>query len=178
MADAKTPVVLISGPVGVGKSTVGEAVSDCLAHQQIPHTFIDFDQLRNTYPKPADDRWGDRLGLRNLADVWRNSAEAGARNLIIAYVVEYPSFVQQVRATVPQSTVITVQLTATVETLQQRVRQREIGAGLDWHLNRAAELARLLKHPETPCDLRIQTDGRSVSDIAAEIVGGVAWRKV
>jgi hypothetical protein len=178
MTEISIPVVVISGPVGVGKSTVGEEVSNGLNRRQVPHTFVDFDQLRYTYPRPSDDPWGDRLGLKNLADLWRNSFAAGARNLVIAYVVEHQAFIEDLQAVIPNSAMVTVQLGATVETLQQRVRYRETGSGLDWHLRRAVELARRLESLETPCDQRIRTDGRSVAEIATAILEQVVWREV
>jgi hypothetical protein len=61
--------------------------------------------------------------------------------------------------------------------LTRRVRNREVGSGLQWHLNRALELAQILQQSNAPCDHRVQTDGRSVKDIAAELFGLIAWEK-
>ncbi|MGD1859230.1 MAG: AAA family ATPase [Leptolyngbyaceae cyanobacterium] len=176
MVDVTTPVVLISGPVGVGKTTVGQALSELLEHKQWPHTFVDFDQLRYTYPRPASDPWGNELGLKNLADVWKNCSQLGSLNLIIAYVVERKSFIERIQSAVPRASIVTFQLTAKLETLEKRVRQRETGASLDWHLNRAAELARTLERQDSPSDFRIATDDRSVFDIAAEMTDLIHWR--
>ena len=68
------------------------------------------------------------------------------------------------------------QLHAPLPTLHERVRKREIGSGLDWHLNRAGELLAILTRPEAPCAARIDTDGPTVREIALELADRVHWR--
>lgn len=130
MDNDKTPVLIISGPVGVGKTSVGDELSGLLESREIPHSFIDFDQLRYTYPRPDDDPWGNRLGLLNLRDLWGNAVAVGARNLVLSYVVEEQKFLSDVARAVPGAEITIVQLKARSETLQERVRRREVGAGL------------------------------------------------
>jgi len=79
-----TPVLVLSGPVGVGKTSVGEEVSEVLNTQGIPHTFVDFDQLRYTYPRIPKDPWNNGLGLKNLNAIWKNGFSRGARNLVLS----------------------------------------------------------------------------------------------
>lgn len=176
LSSNSTPVVIVSGPVGVGKTTVGEELSEILDEKRTPHTFIDFDQLRYTYPRPPDDPWGNRLAFENLGSVWVNCLRAGALNLVIASVVETSEFIDQLEAVIPEAELFTVQLAAEIDTLQERVRRREIGSGLDWHMNRAAELARILEAEDVPCDQRFVTDGLSVRQIARQIFESVSWR--
>jgi len=63
------PLLIISGPVGVGKTTVAEELNSILSREGIAHTYIDLDVLAETYPRLADDRFNSRLALRNLRDV-------------------------------------------------------------------------------------------------------------
>ena len=172
----KFPVLLISGPVGVGKSVVGGEVAEILERNKTPHTFIDFDQIRYTYPRPDDDPWGSRLGLENLAAIWRNCSRSGSLNLIVSYVVEHASFIDMLLDVIPEGDISTVQLTADLETLKARLIGREVGSGLNWHMNRAGELISSLAAASTPCDHRINTERRVVTDIAEEIVSKVTWR--
>jgi adenylylsulfate kinase-like enzyme len=170
------PLAVISGPVGVGKTTIGYEVAEMLETRLVPHTFIDFDQLRYTWPRPPDDRWGNRLGIANLIDVWHNCRAAGSRNLIISYVVETQDFIERLQKAIPDSRIVTFQLSAQPATLQARVNKREMGSAAQWHINRAVELTGILAQDQVPCDYRIDTDQRRVTDIAAEIVSRVAWR--
>ena len=77
---------------------------------------------------------------------------------------------------IPEGDISTVQLTADLETLKARLIGREVGSGLNWHINHAGELTSGLAAVSTPCDYRINTERRVVTDIAEEIVSKVAWR--
>lgn len=140
----RVPLLLISGPVGVGKTSVGFAVSGLLCEQDISHTFIDLDQLSYTYPRPVDDRFGSRLGLQNLRDMWRNAVAVGSRNLMLAGVIETMARVEEIRTVIPNADIVVCPLRASQDTLEARVRKREIGKGLDWHLRRAVALSEIL----------------------------------
>jgi hypothetical protein len=168
------PLLIISGPVGVGKTTVGEEVNTLLEQQCVAHSFIDLDALACTYPRPPSDRFGRGIALQNLRCVWANCARAGSRNLVIARVIETESDLHDIAASIPDSVPHVCQLSAGDETLRARVGNREIGSGRVWHQRRAVELSKILAGP-VPADFRIETDHRSIPKIAAEIVERVPW---
>jgi len=174
MATNVIPLLVISGPVGVGKTTIGNEVSSVLERRGIAHTFIDMDALAQTYPRLPEDRFGEQLALRNLRDVWANCAAMGSKNLIVARVVETKQDVENIQFAAPGSRPLVCQLHATRESLIERVRKRELGAGRDRHETRALELAQSLRD-KAPADFVVETDGQSILDIAKEIVAKVAW---
>src|SRR5687768_15798886 len=73
----RVPTLWISGPVGVGKTTVGYEVSTLLDRDGVHHTFVEYDVLAQTYPAPPGDRFNTRLSLRILVDLWRHASAAG-----------------------------------------------------------------------------------------------------
>jgi len=169
------PVLLVTGPVGVGKTTVDEEMGLLLLDAKVPHATVDFDQLTACFPRPADDdRWGTKLGLMNLAALWKNYEQSGARRLLIARVIESRSDLDGFREAVPGADILVVRLRAAPDTLQSRVRQRGPGRGMEWHLHRAVELAPLMdaQHVE---DVLIETDGRDATNIARDILLRVGW---
>ncbi len=168
------PLLVISGPVGVGKTTVGNEVSSSLERRGAAHTFIDIDTLAETYPRLSDDRFGARLALLNLRDIWINCAAAGSRNLIVARVVETPGELDNIQRAIPGSKATVCQLRARDEVLIDRVRTREVGSGRVRHEARALELAQSLQKG-APVDFIVDSDDRTVLQIADEIVGRVEW---
>lgn len=170
----RVPLLLISGPVGVGKTTVAIEVGNCLEQARVPHTVIDYDNLRSTWPPPATDRFSERLAQANLRDVWRNCAAAGSMNLIIANVIESDADALAITDQVPGAEVCICLLRASNATLRRRVRRRELGAGRDWHLARAVELAAQMR-ANAPSDFAIDADRASAVDVAREITGRVRW---
>jgi hypothetical protein len=162
------PVLIVTGPVGAGKTTVGQAIADHLDAIGCPHAFVDMDALRACFPRPADDPFHVQLGLRNLAVIWRNFQDAGAERLIIADVVESRDL-RGYQAAVPGAEIAVVRIEALPGTIEQRLRRRETGEGLAWHLARAIELAEMMARHGIG-DLVIGTDGRTPAEVAEEIV--------
>jgi predicted kinase len=168
------PVLLITGPVGVGKTTVAGEVSALLARAGVAHALVDIDGLSECYPAPPDDPFNEALALRNLAAVWANYRAAGAGRLVLARVLESRDDLERYRAAVPGAVIQVVRLRASVDTLTGRVRRREAGAGLAWHVARAAELAAQMDRDRVE-DAVIETDGRPLADIARDVLARAGW---
>lgn len=86
--NVNVPTLLITGPVGVGKTAVATEAGHLLGDAGFPHAVVDLDQLAEYRPRAVDDRFGTRIGLANREAVWKNYAAAGAQRLIIASVIE------------------------------------------------------------------------------------------
>ena len=169
------PTIIVTGPVGVGKTTVANEMGMLLLGAKVPHATVDFDQLTACYPRPADDdRWGTKLGLLNLAALWKNYELSGARRLLIARVIESRSELEGFREAIPGADLLLVRLRAKPETLRTRIRQRGPGRGMEWHLKRAIELAPLMDARRVE-DLLVETDGRDPMNIARDILLRLGW---
>ena len=174
MSTTDTPhLILISGPVGVGKTSVAQEMSNQLAAAAIAHTFMDLDALTHTYPRRDDDPYGQTLALKNLQAVWTNAQSYTPHILIIARVIETEATALKIADTVHANECSIVQLDARDETLLSRVRQREHGVGRKWHEARALELSKSLSRTDF-AKLVLSTDDRSVVDIADEILQQLA----
>jgi len=174
MTSERIPVLVITGPVGVGKTTIAGDISALLADAGIPHACVDVDALREAWPAPPDDRFNIELGLRNLAAIWRNFQAVDAERVILADVVERRGDLDGYRLAIPGAEVTLVRLRASMATLQARVEQREAGAGREWHLQRAAELAAQMDRDALE-DILIETDKRTPEAIAREILARSGW---
>jgi len=171
----RVPVLLITGPVGVGKSSVLSEIEDLLQDAGMRFAAIELDGLSYCHPPPpGDDRFRTALTFRNLAAVWKNFRAAGAERLILARVIESRAELARYRKAVPGAEIVIVRLRAGVRTLQERVKRRELGLGRAWHARRAAELAKIMDRAPVE-DVLVDTDGRTVNEIAREIMERTGW---
>lgn len=168
-------VVLIAGPAGVGKTTVANEVSLQLRAAGIAHAVIDSDGLDDLFPVPDDQR---RLTEHNLAHVWSSFQARGADRLLLTGVyLHRPDELEWItRATGPDRMVL-VELTAPDAVLRERVGRREVGSGGPSQLERTAAQAHRLAAERSPEAVLVQTGGRPVTAIAAEIVSLLAWSR-
>ncbi|NTU47010.1 hypothetical protein HGA88_05275 [Candidatus Roizmanbacteria bacterium] len=171
------PVLLIIGPVGVGKSTVADAICEILTERNIHHAVIDLDQLRYAYPRPSTDRFHVALGYNNLAVIWKNYEAVGATRIVIPNVLEKKSNIKHIEEAVPGAKVIVVRLGASLETIHDRLRGRpQSQKFLEWNLKRADELNATLEREQLE-DYIVDTENKSIGEIAEEIVKKIGWLK-
>ena len=164
---------MIAGPAAVGKTSVANEVSAQLRAAEIAHAVIDTDALDDVFPVP-DEQW--RLTERNLASVWQSFREVGTRRLILTGVhMHRESELSWIRRASGADRLLLARLSASQRTLRERVRRREIGSAHDDQLARTLLQAEALAEEAVPQALVIETDGRTVPDIAAEIVGLLGW---
>jgi adenylylsulfate kinase len=134
-------VIVITGSMGAGKTTVMAEASDLLAAAGIAHAAIDLDSLAIGHlPEAA---WQD-LACRNLAAVWESYARAGAERLLLAEAVESREGLERIRQAIPDSEVVVCRLTASRDAMEQRVFAREPGMLQASLVSRVAELDALL----------------------------------
>jgi hypothetical protein len=170
---ASVPVLLVTGPVGVGKSTVTAEAARLLREANVPHALVDLAWIGQCWPVAADDPWNERLLHRNLTCMWANFHEAGADRLILARVLEARSLLRHVVEAVPGARVTVIRLWAPLGVLQARIRSREAGDPR-WFLDAAAYTADALEQAGVE-DHLVDTEDRPVTDVAEELLRLVGW---
>ena len=115
---APVPVLVITGPVGVGKSTIAAEAAWLLRQADVPHALIDLDRIEQSWPVPADDPENERASHRNLACMWANFRQAGADRLIFVRVLETRSLLRRVTKAVPGAQITVVRLQASLVVLR------------------------------------------------------------
>lgn len=169
-------VVLIGGRSGVGKSSVGWEVAAQLAAADVGHALIEGDFLDAVHPAPAGDPHRSRLTCRNLAALWANYADLGCRRLVYTNTASVlPSEEWLFTEAIDRPRIVRILLTATDTTAEERLTKRETGSELERHLRRSAFMSRHLDELVPPDTHRVPTDGRTVGDIAAEVIRRAAW---
>lgn len=168
------PVLVLTGPVGAGKTSVLGEISYILNERGVPHAAIEMDALSDYCPRPTYDPYGTDVALRNLGAIWPNFRAAGADRLVLNHHVRTEYDLERLLEVIPGTEVTVVRLRAPLEVLQNRVRQRELGSGLAWHVARAAEAAVLFDESPIPA-IVMETADKTVDVLAREILLASGW---
>ena len=163
-------LLVIGGPPGVGKSSVGQEVAYQLKTSRIGHAYIEGDCMDWCYPRRPD------MFEKNVAALWANYAADGCRRLIYTNTASIGSADRIAAAMGGQTRVFGVLLTCTTETARQRLTQRETGKARDWHIERTDAVGKEFASIDLPdWAIRVPTDQRTTADIAGEIVQYTGW---
>ncbi|MBW8700085.1 Adenylyl-sulfate kinase [Streptomyces sp. MBT84] len=173
----RSEVLLIGGRAGVGKTTVGWEVSALLRAAAVAHAVIDGDFMGQVHPAPEGDPDRSEVTESNLRAVWANFAQRGYRRLIYTntscVLPEATGMFERSMGTGVR--IVRVLLTASDTTARARLEGRELGSELAKELQGSARKARLLDE-RVPAEVpRVVTDGRSVVDIALDVIATTGW---
>ena len=160
-------VVVLTGPCGVGKSSVAFECMNVLERAGVPAAMVDA-ELAYFHPKPPGDPHGYAVAEDALRALWRVYAAAGHTRLLLARVVEDDEQRGIVERAVPGARVRLLRLVASPSVIAARLAQREIGSGLAWHERRSAEIA--ASTLGEPVDAE-----RSVGEIALDVLRRAGW---
>lgn len=184
MAAAVTPVeiLLITGPAGVGKSTLCWEMGDVLAEAGIAHVAIESDELDRVFPKPGAEELASLApGARdvsqlNLAALWATYRALGHTRLIMSGVMLHVAFDKSwILAAIPEARITVVRLRAGDEALLERLDRRETGAGRDAQIERSLRQAKRMTGEATDGFIIVETDGRAPAELAGEVLGKSGW---
>jgi predicted ABC-type ATPase len=175
-------ILLICGPTGVGKSTVGFELYVRYVRDGRTAGYVDLDQIGFIRPGSASDPGNHRLKAGNLAAMWRTYQAAGATHLVATGPIDSEAALQTYLRALPAASVTVCRLHAGPSELTQRVLSR--GEGGSWpqpgdplrgqpaeHLLGVAEQAISDADALERADLgiRIDTDGLTVAEAAGLI---------
>jgi predicted kinase len=164
-------LIVISGSMGSGKTTVLAEASDLLTAGGVVHAAIDLDALGFAHLPVGTS---DDLMYRNLASVWGNYAGAGVNRLLLAAAIESRAELDRIHQAIPDAEILTCRLRATLATMQQRVRVREPGMLQEKFVARTVDLERLLDSASLE-DFSLTNNDGPVTEVARELLRRAGW---
>jgi adenylylsulfate kinase-like enzyme len=123
-------VALITGPTGVGKSTIGFLSYQRCLQAGLTAGYVDLGQIGFVRPADAGDPGHQRLKARNLAAIWRNYRAAGATHLVATGRIGSPADSGRYSRELKGTGVTLIRLRAGSDDLRLRIMSR--GAGGSW----------------------------------------------
>ena len=165
-------LLIITGSMGAGKTSVLAEASDILTLRHIVHAAIDLDALSLAYLPSAAAT--DAVMHRNLQSVCQNYAALGVTRLLLARAMEERAELELCRSTVSAQNTAVCRLTASLGEMQQRVKKRESGILQQQFVDRVAVLDAILDRSRLE-DFTIVNEGRSINDVAQEMLIKAGW---
>ena len=124
MSDERVRVLVISGAMGAGKSTVMEAVGDLLIERDVPSSMIDLDFLGQVWPPPPDDPVLNGLIVENIAAIWPLFRKRGVRVFVMARLIRSAAIWESYKRSIPEADWTLVRVTAPREVIEGRLAKR------------------------------------------------------
>jgi tRNA uridine 5-carbamoylmethylation protein Kti12 len=165
-------LLIITGTMGAGKTTVLGEASDILALRHIAHAAIDLDALGLAHlPSAASN---DGVMYRNLQSVCKNYASLGVRRFLLARAMEDRAELELCRGVVSATNTVVCRLIASIEVMQQRVKMRELDISQRQYVARVAKLNVILDRAQLE-DFTVTSESRSLTDVAHEMLVKAGW---
>jgi hypothetical protein len=165
-------LLIITGTMGAGKTTVLGEASDILALRDIAHAAVDLDALGLAHIPSA--RGNDAVMYRNLRSVCENYTSLGVKRLLLARAMEDGAELELCRGVVSATNTVVCRLTAGIEAMEQRVNMRESGVSQRKCVARVAKLNVILDRARLE-DFSISNENRSLSEVAYEMLLKAGW---
>ncbi|MFJ7250713.1 hypothetical protein ACIQWA_39565 [Kitasatospora sp. NPDC098652] len=175
--EAEQRALLITGTVGVGKTSAADLLGDLLADAGLPHAVMDLDRLCQAWPAPHGDPFNSGLLLRNLRALSANYLDAGVRHLVLAGVAENRAERDRYQAAIGMPLTV-CRLTADLPVVHSRLRRRHEAdsdlESLPWHLERAGRLDQILVRADV-ADFTIDTTHVPLAAVASAVLKAAGW---
>jgi len=167
------PVLVVTGPVGVGKSAVLAEADRLLVDADLPHATVVLAEVARCWASTSNTA-STPLMYRNLGALWSNFATAGATRLLIEQILAEDSSQQlgYLREVIPDAHVKVVRLNAPISLIEARIRRREPNP--EDELSAARWLAPRMDLWKIE-DVVVENGERPPSDVASEILHAVGW---
>jgi ribose 1,5-bisphosphokinase PhnN len=177
-----TQILLITGPAGIGKSTLCWEIGAQLAASQVSHAVIETDEIDRVFPPPAPEDLEkiapgtSDVSALNLAAIWSTYRALGHSRLIMSGVMLHVRHdLRWITAAIPDAQITIVRLHASESTLVERLDKREIGSGREAQIERSLRQAKRVAGEPTTGLLIVPTDGRSPQALAATVLREIGW---
>ena len=162
--------MLLTGPVGAGKTAVAKEVVAAAAELGIGVAAIDLDWLGWSTGAAVGV---DGLIARNLAAVASNYAAAGIQRIVLARARVSPQGLVSMVQALPGWELTIFNLHASRSTLEARIRNRDSGSELDEHLAELDDMAG--RNESAPASRTVDNDMRSLREVAVDVMRLSGW---
>jgi hypothetical protein len=167
-------VILVSGTVGVGKTSALIAIGDALDAGDRPYAIVDLDWLAWLRPDPDRGATVRSVLVENLQCVSATFRRSGVERLVLARAVTQAEEVDAIRAALEPCQLVVARLVASPAVVEGRLRRRDAGGQLAEHLAKSASFA--AEAEAAGIGDAVATDDLDASAVARAVLLLAGWR--
>ena len=165
-------MLIITGSMGAGKTSVLAEASDILSLRQIVHAAIDLDSLGLAHLPSADGT--DSVMYRNLESVCGNYAASGVTRLLLARAMEDRAELELCQSIVSAANTPFAVLSPALQRCSNASKVRESGMLQQQYVDRVAILDAILNRAALE-DFVVVNENRSLNEVAQEMLIKARW---
>ena len=173
-------VLLITGPAGIGKSTLCWEIGAQLAAARVPHAIIETDELDRVFPRPTPEQLAalrpgtSDVSALNLAAMWETYRALGHTRLVMSGVM-LDFDCRWITSAIHDARITAVRLVGSQTTLMRRLDQREIGSGRDAQARRSLRQLKRISDETPGAAIIVPTDDRTPAELARIVLKAAGW---
>lgn len=168
-------ILLLTGTVGSGKTTVAAAIGEQLADILLSNAVIDLDWLG--WVNAGDDFHDyDQLIMQNMISIWPNYRAIGVQYLILARALLHREPLDILANAFPNTSITVFRLIASKDTIEKRLSQRDAGRTLREHLEEMDKMNQLMDKLSLE-HATVNNDGLSAEETARRIINITGWKR-
>ena len=166
--------VLVIGTIGAGKTVVAIEMGEILEESGIRSAILDLDWLGWVHRGPGQHVAVDDLIASNLGAIVPNFGAVGIHHYVLARSIRSVEQVAGLKDAFDGASLVVARLTASKETISNRLRNRDEGEVLKEHLVQAEHFAAEQAQADL-ADFDISNESGSVREVATEILLRLGW---
>jgi dephospho-CoA kinase len=170
-----TAAVLLTGTVGAGKTALAVEMAAALESDGHTVAVIDLDWLGWIGGPDVNSEDITTLIQENLAALWGNIRKKGPTHLILCRFVASQEEIAGIRSALDGASLSVVRVTASPNTIEERLRRRDSGAELTEHLGQVEKMTQALDESRV-AELVVETDG-DLPDSAERALSQLEWKE-
>jgi hypothetical protein len=166
---------LLTGTIGVGKTSLAERISEVLHARGLRHGLLDLDWLGQVYPPLRPEEPFDlSLSLENLGAVVSNFRARGIERFVIAATITSAKELSALRAALPGVHLTVGLVIAPAASIRRRIERRDTGRLRDDFLARTIPLAEAIAGAGME-DIVIENPDGSLEAASAQALEYLHW---
>lgn len=173
----RASALLLTGPVGAGKTTLAVEIGEILRDAGQAHAVIELDWLAWCEPPAGSPETRRQLVVENLAATLRNYEAADIRRFVLAGSIVSGEHLAAIRSTLDGIPLEVIRISVPADVLVMRTEKRDVGRKTLESTDQAAAFAEVVSAAVPDC-VEVENDSADISRTARRVLAKTSWKEL